>query len=341
MYMDLREYDHLTKSPDHFPRSTLLNLEKVLADISSSNTVLIHKVLEQGYVEPPKDYQWHGCYKLVLTNEEKESVLDDLVRAKKELKDHPEYQGEKVAYVGQYVEYWSRSIHEKPVPYEEAIKGKPYFDLRGISLDDFIEFIFNHEVPEEEEDPELWYYDYDMWIDYNKDELVDLYIQLFNMSGDLPFRYSEEKLEQGCWAMMGPNLEVGLESLLWDESIDRAKRVILINAMYDLYNNLYRETPLDTSCNMWWDSLAFDFYDSERRNRDDEETRVIQDAMFSTLKKILEIDATHCQYAALHGLGHLRHPDTEQVINNYLKIHPELTKDEKEYANACITGEIM
>ena len=339
--MDLREYDYITKSPDTFPRSTLLKIKKVLQDIDSLSTNLIDKVLENGYIEPPKEYEWHGCYKLALTDNEKSRVLDDLVRAGKELNDHSEYLGDEFAYVGQYVEYWTRAICETLVAYEEAIKNQSYYDLRGVSVVEFIKFLFDHDVPEDTEDPELWYDEYDMWIDYNKDELVDLYIRLFNDSADLLNRYSEEQLDQGCWVMMGPNLEVSLESIIWDDGIARAKRVMLIYSMYDMYNYFYKLNKLDTSCEMWWDSLAYDFYDNELRNRENKETQVIQDAMFSTLKKILEIDAKHCQTAALHGLGHLRHPDTEQAIKDYLRKHPGLDKNEKNYANACITGEIM
>ena len=87
--------------------------------------------------------------------------------------------------------------------------------------------------------------------------------------------------------------------------------------------------------------LAYDFYDTELRNRHNEETRIIQDAMFCTLKKILELESEYCQEAALHGLGHLRHPETKIAIEAYLRKNSRLSKEQKKYAKACITGDIM
>ncbi|GAC1373951.1 MAG: hypothetical protein NVSMB40_10740 [Aquirhabdus sp.] len=68
----------------------------------------------------------------------------------------------------------------------------------------------------------------------------------------------------------------------------------------------------------------------------------IQNAMFTTLQKILLLDSYDCQGVALHGLGHLRHTDTAKIINDYIsKNRASLTNDEVAYAEACITGDIM
>lgn len=339
--MDLREYDHIISSPNTFPKSTLEYIRDILSNSKSSYSYLIDKVLSDGYIEPPSDYKWHGFYRITLPKEDMLLVLHDLEGIKRNLINKPVQSKIDIASVEQYIEYWRRAINEVPVPYEEAVKNQQYYDLRNATLDDFIRFIFDHDVPEDSRDREYWYYDYDMWIDYNRDELIDLYISLFNSSGDLINKYSYEQLDQGCWAMIGPNLDIGLEEMIWDTDIARAKRVLLIYSMYEIYKNLYTKIQIETSCNMWWDCLAYDFYDTELRNRHNEETRIIQDAMFCTLKKILELESEYCQEAALHGLGHLRHPETKIAIEAYLMKNSRLSKEQKKYAKACITGDIM
>jgi hypothetical protein len=70
------------------------------------------------------------------------------------------------------------------------------------------------------------------------------------------------------------------------------------------------------------------------------EDRRVQEAMFSALTKILAIDSLSCQLAALHGLGHLRHPNTETAIRTYLARSPTLAEDHRRFAVACITGDM-
>ena len=54
----------------------------------------------------------------------------------------------------------------------------------------------------------------------------------------------------------------------------------------------------------------------------------------------VEIDSLACQLAALHGLGHLRHPATESAITKYLERNPDLSEQNRKFALACIAGEI-
>jgi hypothetical protein len=44
------------------------------------------------------------------------------------------------------------------------------------------------------------------------------------------------------------------------------------------------------------------------------EDRTMQDVMFSTMSEILDTDSNECRNAALHGLRHIRHPATLEVI---------------------------
>ena len=67
----------------------------------------------------------------------------------------------------------------------------------------------------------------------------------------------------------------------------------------------------------------------------------MQDVIFQTLTAILALDSDICQKAALHGLGHLHHPETENLITSYIAQHPDLSKEQHEYALAAAKFEVQ
>ena len=64
----------------------------------------------------------------------------------------------------------------------------------------------------------------------------------------------------------------------------------------------------------------------------------MQDAIFEALVQILRLDSLTCQRAALHGLGHLRHRETEKAVQDFLDRNPNLSEDDRTYAHACAKG---
>jgi hypothetical protein len=91
---------------------------------------------------------------------------------------------------------------------------------------------------------------------------------------------------------------------------------------------------------MWWDAIAYAYCCGNAfRGRTENETR-LQDAMFEALRAILAISTPECQHAALHVLGHLRHPETQSLIDAYLAANPALEPGDREYALAAARGEI-
>jgi hypothetical protein len=51
----------------------------------------------------------------------------------------------------------------------------------------------------------------------------------------------------------------------------------------------------------------------------DTESRVVLDAMFETLSRILEIPDRETQRCALHGLGHLQHPGVHDLVQRFIE----------------------
>lgn len=342
--MDLREYDYFTLRPDTFLKSGLQNIRTILAHSHFNTTALIDRVLAEGYLEPPEAYKYGGCYLVELSLPERSLVLKDLKASVKNLIKQKSLNKTQQDNLNRHIHFWSRALTEKPVSYEQHKSNQTYFDLRNASLEQFQEFIFNHPVIELQEDDSPWYCDFNIWIDCEDSYVKDLYAKLFHESEILLNKYSVAELEQGMWALMGPLLTQSPYYLIWDSSsnLNLSEKVELIHSMFFLYKNLFAINPLHTSCNMWWDSFAYDYcVDGLTDPENSEQDKVIQNAMFETLEKILYLESEECQYAALHGLGHLRHPQTEKLITDFMKQNQSITDDMIAYANACIKGDIM
>ena len=173
-----------------------------------------------------------------------------------------------------------------------------------------------------------------------------LFAELFGHSAELLDRYSREQLDQGIWAMMRSGFEGNVDDLIWgenpwrkEEGLDVAEKERLIRSMYDLFAGLFSVDPLEGSSDMWWDRIAH--YYPGKHSREHGDTRRVLDAMFGTLVRILELKSEPCQLAALHGLGHLQHPDTERVITDHIRAYPKLSDDHKEYAILCMNDEML
>ena len=68
----------------------------------------------------------------------------------------------------------------------------------------------------------------------------------------------------------------------------------------------------------------------------------VADAMLETLTQILELKDRRCQYYALHGFNHLKHPCGAAVVQNFMDAHREdWDEEELAYAEACRDGEAM
>jgi hypothetical protein len=188
-------------------------------------------------------------------------------------------------------------------------------------------------------DHDHWYFHVDDTFD---EEIVcSYYVRLFQRPEFLLLRFSKAQLEEGFWAMMGGNLNCGLKNLLSDTTLPFASRENCIVAMADLYERLFATEPLDTSVQMWWDCLCYDWHSGNRNRARGGEDKLLQDVFFQTLSRILSFDSETCQHAALHGLGHLHHPETSTLIDDYLMRHPSLDPELKTYALAAAKFQVL
>lgn len=218
---------------------------------------------------------------------------------------------------------------------------KTTIDIREATLSEFEDFIFDHEVHGVGSD-KVWYHQFDLVIHYSAAHNARCLVELFRNARGLPSKYDRAKLEQGCWAMFGAGFDGNLNDLIWECEIPLETKEDLISSMFFLYRDLFALDPLGEACEMWWDGLAYDinpmnFVDPANNAAH----KKIQNAMFETLAKILKLDSVDCQWAALHGLNHVLHPETNRVVKDFVESNPDLSDEDVEYAILCANGQAM
>ncbi len=219
-------------------------------------------------------------------------------------------------------------------------------DLTNFSFEEFVSFLFDHDVPPESEkyDPESE--EYDPWyfhveVEFDAKKICAYYVQLFQQPEFLLTRFTKPQLEEGFWAVQGPNLDCSVSSIIDDSDVPLSVREECIRSMFDLFNRLFSKEPLDTSVQMWWDSLCYDWHCGNRNRERGGEDLELQDVYFHTIARVLAIDSETCQGAAPHGLGHLHHPQTKGLIDRFIDEHPSLTQAQRAYALAAARFKVM
>ena len=208
-------------------------------------------------------------------------------------------------------------------------------DLSEASFEDFVGFLFDHEVG-----PFPWYWR--VTVDYDPDSVIGYYTSLFTAPRFLLARFTVDQLEQGFWAMQGSLLDCSITDVIWERDVPFANRERCVRAMFDLFAQLFDGWSLESSAvNMWWDSLAYDWECGNRSRANGGEDRPMQDVMFATIARILDLPSETCQAAALHGLGHLHHPDTADLIQGYLTRNSAISAELRDYALAAARFEVL
>ena len=234
-------------------------------------------------------------------------------------------------------------INTTPLTLAEYQSQQNHLDLDKAEYHDFVDFISHAniqlEFTDSPEDKVLL--PARNWIEGDPERLLSFYQQYFEQSDRLLEQHSTQQLDNILHFILG-HYHYGIKALTYDSRLNFASRQAAINAIYDLYAKLLIDDPIEYHRHMLWDDLAFSYTSvSFAYYFKEEEQRPLQDVMFETLAKILDIDNRGCQFAALHGLNHLQHPKTETLIRQYMASHDDLTEDDIEFAEACISGNIM
>jgi hypothetical protein len=222
------------------------------------------------------------------------------------------------------------------------------YDLREASFEMFVDFLFDHHVRKQRRD--TW--EFFATVQHEPATLVQFYTRLFEDPTVLTDQFRRDQLEQGFWVLMGSHHGAiwTVAALVWNSDVPLKERETCIRSMFDLFAKLFADDALGEASFKWWDALARPYHREARSSfyGDKPNTSLSEgdwlrtrDVMFETLAQILRLSALNCQAAALNGLRHLNHPDTEHIIRDYLNT---LTSDDprlRQYAEAALNGNVL
>ncbi len=212
-------------------------------------------------------------------------------------------------------------------------------DLTNISFDEFVSLIFDRDTPPEAGKLDASFCD--VGVEFDAKKMCAYYVRLFQEPEFLVSRFTKPQLEEGFWAIMGHTIEWSTANIIYDSNLPLSARKDCIESMAVLFERLFANEPLDTSVHMWWDSLCYDWHCGNRKRERGGEDLELQNIFFQTLSKILAIDSWICQAAALHGMGHLHHPQTKEIVDRYIDENPSLTTEQKAYALAAAEFKVL
>jgi hypothetical protein len=231
-------------------------------------------------------------------------------------------------------------------------------DLSSKSFDQFVEFFFNRVVLPDEKQFDYYLTDlageqYDEAVTSSPAIVVEHMTKLFVDFGIIALKHSIAQLDQGIWGIFGENLR--LYELLWGSSVPLEHRIRCIRSMCSVYSDFVSKSKLEVmpGCfDMWWDLILHGFWWQQKLfeqhiqvgdvSKLDTESRLLLDVMFETLKNILGRPDARTQHYALHGLGHLHHPDVRETVQVFIDSHKnELTEQSLRWVTECRDGTVM
>lgn len=233
------------------------------------------------------------------------------------------------------------------MPAHEADETDPSL----LSYDEWLRFFFEQPVVKQADEVVPAFDRVITPIDFRRPEQMVVYLcRMCCDFGDLARRYDWRQLDQGAWgALMLPGWTA---DALFGRETDQSIRIACIDTMYRPFAEVLALAPndaaIENSMFMWWDIVGEAFwskqgiYDQGLRYVAGTEARQTQDAMLHTLKRILHLPERRCQRSALHGLGHLHHPDGAPIVEAWLKGHrSELDEEGIRWVEQCRDGMVM
>lgn len=92
-----------------------------------------------------------------------------------------------------------------------------HVDLTNSSFDDFIRFLFDRDVSVESEGRDYWYWHVE--VEFDAKTIGAYYLRLFTQPEFLLARFTNAQLEQGFWAIQGPNLDCSVYRFIEDSDV--------------------------------------------------------------------------------------------------------------------------
>lgn len=224
-------------------------------------------------------------------------------------------------------------------------------DLSRMSFQEFVTFFFDREAGADE-NWAIGLYSFDWWRVASPRIMVRHMTFLFEHFTEVSSKYSLQQINAGMWAMLGEPFR--LEEFLWQPALPLSDRLACVRSMYSVYSQFVSKSQvkvMENCFSMWFDQVANSFWfklECERKIKEgdvtalDRDARALLDAMFETLERILALPDRRTQWFALHGLGHLHHPDVRQLVQDFIDHNrSELSEEGLKWAEQCRDGTVM
>lgn len=209
-------------------------------------------------------------------------------------------------------------------------------DLSAKTFDQFVEYFFARKILPDDQQYKYLFTDFDGQlfdeaVPSSPTIIVGYLTRLFTEFVTLAPTYSLPQIDQALWSILGPYFD--LTEFIFNSSVSEEKCAECIRSMYVVYSEFFsklepKPDETITSFFMWWDLISHRFWWDPNMNHPgtykgdpsklDAVSRRLLDVVFETLQRILEIQDTVTQRCALHGLGHLYHPDVRELVQRYI-----------------------
>ncbi len=215
-------------------------------------------------------------------------------------------------------------------------------DPSRLTYPEWIRFFFDRPIHDKAFWDEIAHYD--EWSEISEPARIVHHLQTLCLEHTaIREGYSEEQVEQGLWAIFSTYT---YQRTLFDPGVDVKLRIRCIESMYRVYTDVVAHLGgdgKDTVYWMWWDYISHEVWAHDYKEPAlSPDRQQILEAVMRTLVRILELPYRNCQWAALHGLGHARHPKVREIVQQYLDEHgAELSDEDRIWVEACREGRVL
>lgn len=224
------------------------------------------------------------------------------------------------------------------------------------SFHDWVKHIFDHEVPEDAK--QRWYYNFETnfrstWDDPLKE--LEYLTQTFEQIDLIAESYTDKQMNQALWYLVNEFFHYYIFDAVEKNEISNELLDRTVGSIFTVYERLFlpkctshlchlmRErdssmNPLNSICYMWWDIFpTWGQPDNEAYHQRDQ-------LLLNVMRRTLDLDSDACREGALHGLGHWAfeyEEEVQQIIDDFLLVHPHLRPELIEYAQNARRGNVL
>ena len=211
-------------------------------------------------------------------------------------------------------------------------------DLRRASYEEFVTFVFDHEPTPEDDVDNLWYWTLEDDVEIDPRRAIEHLTRVCEQSAALLEHYTVPQIAQGINYLFGAGNRDGFLDLLWNPELPWPARYRCIRAIPQLYTQVFEADPEGAGGLpfMLWDAIAYGYYSGTHDPVTNPEDARVQEAMFEALTAMLASNDPDTLAGAIHGLGHLRHPQSNQAIRDLLSSDRDLDSELRAYAAAVL-----